>query len=309
MEYKAYRSMMIMLALLSVVEIGSAQKVLESFQFIAKYNLRFVNDTNNRDKFVELTYYMQVDPKISSWWPAILHDDVFEEETAEEQVESAPVIESDITEPEIVMGGACINFNAMGIVGESIFFYFNQSDKFFEFSSAIPYYYRVEHKLPLVDWHLSKDTTTFYSMKCKKARGRLGGRNYTVLYTEELPYPYGPWKLNGLPGMILYAIDDKNEVEYKIDSIFRLSGVHSESDFLSLSGYHVPTSEKKLKKIRKQYLADPVAFTKSVSGQNVFVEKRYIDGAQYISYKQAPPDIKRKLDDPKLFSNNQLELD
>lgn len=55
--------------------------------------------------------------------------------------------------------------------------------------------------------------------KCNKAIGVFGGRKYIVWYTTQIPTTAGPWKLRGLPGLILQAIDVKNEVFFVATAI------------------------------------------------------------------------------------------
>jgi GLPGLI family protein len=75
--------------------------------------------------------------------------------------------------------------------------------------------YLILDTLPKIDWRIFEDKKTILSYVCQKAIGIFRGRTYIVWFTAELPMPAGPWKLNGLPGIILAANDDKNEVFFK----------------------------------------------------------------------------------------------
>jgi hypothetical protein len=46
------------------------------------------------------------------------------------------------------------------------------------------------------------------------ATGVFGGRTYDVWFTPEIPVPLGPYKLGGLPGMILQAESRDGKVAY-----------------------------------------------------------------------------------------------
>ena len=55
--------------------------------------------------------------------------------------------------------------------------------------------------------------------KCFKASCNFRGRDYTAWFTLEIPLPYGPWKLQGLPGLILEAYDTDKEIYFYFKSI------------------------------------------------------------------------------------------
>lgn len=57
-------------------------------------------------------------------------------------------------------------------------------------------------------WQLNKETKKLSNFICNKATIIHRGRKYTAWYTTKIPLPFGPWKLRGLPGIILEFYDD-----------------------------------------------------------------------------------------------------
>ena len=70
--------------------------------------------------------------------------------------------------------------------------------------------------IPKMDWTLLKETKMFNKIKCNKAKANFRGRIYTAWYAPSIPSSFGPWKLNGLPGLILEANDESKNVVFKL---------------------------------------------------------------------------------------------
>jgi len=79
--------------------------------------------------------------------------------------------------------------------------------------------YIINEVLPVINWHISSDRANFGELHCQKATCHLKGRNYTAWFCPDLPVHAGPWKLNGLPGVIIEAYDARNEVIFKFDRV------------------------------------------------------------------------------------------
>jgi len=69
----------------------------------------------------------------------------------------------------------------------------------------------VTDKWEKIMWEIIDENKNIGEYTCKKAIGKFRGRNYTAWFTEDIPIPSGPWKLYGLPGIILEAYDSNME--------------------------------------------------------------------------------------------------
>ena len=66
--------------------------------------------------------------------------------------------------------------------------------------------YVIEEETPTMDWEIYEDSVqTIIGYECHKAKTKFRGREWTVWYAGDIPVSLGPWKLNGLPGLILRA--------------------------------------------------------------------------------------------------------
>lgn len=85
------------------------------------------------------------------------------------------------------------------------------------------------------EWSISDETKTIAGYPCIKATTTYRGRTWTAWYAPQIPVSFGPWKLHGLPGLILEATDSKNEITYKAVKVERqASSLLLTQDFKSL---------------------------------------------------------------------------
>ena len=62
------------------------------------------------------------------------------------------------------------------------------------------------------DWKITNKTKKIGNFLCYKATTNFRGRKYTAWFTKQVPVSFGPWKFNGLPGLILEITDSKGIV-------------------------------------------------------------------------------------------------
>lgn len=117
--------------------------------------------------------------------------------------------------------------------------------------------FRCEEKEERPGWTLLPDTMTFLSYPCQKATCHFKGRDYEVWYTPEIPRSDGPWKLYGLPGLILKAQDSRGHYTFTCTGI-ELN--HRDNPILFGGGSYEPIDRKSLQKVYERYAADPIGY-------------------------------------------------
>ncbi|MGL4632713.1 MAG: GLPGLI family protein [Leadbetterella sp.] len=70
-----------------------------------------------------------------------------------------------------------------------------------------------------VAWKLIGEIKKIGSFTCKKAKGKISGREYEVWYTSQIPVSTGSWKFYGLPGLILEAKEINGNIEFEFISL------------------------------------------------------------------------------------------
>ena len=90
---------------------------------------------------------------------------------------------------------------------------------YIDFIKMSPFY--ISDRLGSIKWQIENDFKTILDFKCQKASCNYNGRKFEVFFTEDIPLNDGPWKLSGLPGLILqvYSDDDVASFEINVEKI------------------------------------------------------------------------------------------
>lgn len=74
------------------------------------------------------------------------------------------------------------------------------------------FYY--EENLSNIEWEICDSIKTIMNYGCCMARTEYHGREWIVWFSDEIPIQDGPWKLYGLPGLILEAKDTTGQYHF-----------------------------------------------------------------------------------------------
>ncbi|QKZ11288.1 GLPGLI family protein [Spirosoma sp. KUDC1026] len=79
--------------------------------------------------------------------------------------------------------------------------------------SETPYGYTVQDNT-LPEWTILNETRKLGNYTCQKAKTLFRGREYVAWFTRQIPIESGPWKLAGLPGLILEATSADQQYQF-----------------------------------------------------------------------------------------------
>lgn len=87
--------------------------------------------------------------------------------------------------------------------------------------SSGSYYYT--EPLGTMQWQISDSTKTILGYECIKAETDFRGRHWTAWFSPDIPVQDGPWKLCGLPGLILEASEVSGQHMFTANGIKKSS--------------------------------------------------------------------------------------
>jgi GLPGLI family protein len=181
--------------------------------------------------------------------------------------------------------------NRRGVGSRTQYYQYPNEQKLFTKDVLMVNDYLIEGPMPVIDWTISDDTATFGGLHCQKATGHFKGRDYIVWFCPDLPVHSGPWKLNGLPGVIVDAHDTKNEVVFAFDGVEKtvpaspkvqsesgstdekdlppiLRGLNDDPNLIQPPARLIKTTQKEFDKLRVAMENDPAAFAQAINVAN-----------------------------------------
>lgn len=145
----------------------------------------------------------------------------------------------------------------------------------------IPNLYIATDKYSKIKWKLSKETTTINGYFCYAATANYAGKKWNVWYTKDKGISAGPWKLQGLKGLIISATDEEGIHSFSMkDFMEEKMPIYYHSDEWER---HVSTDSMK---IVKSTSAEMIAFRDSIFGNEKYIKNPWYYDDKLYSYRQ-----------------------
>lgn len=120
--------------------------------------------------------------------------------------------------------------------------------------------YQYVEPIPQLRWRILSKSKTILGYTCQCATVTFRGRDYEAWFTADIPLSYGPWKFQGLPGLILEVTDSRNEYRFTANGIQQVKGEKNimmfDEEIRSIKRNRALKMEALLHKDRGAYAAD-----------------------------------------------------
>lgn len=91
--------------------------------------------------------------------------------------------------------------------------------------------YLVQDDYQKLNWQITPESKQIGDYQCVKATLNFRGLDWEVWFTPDIPMPYGPWKLYGLPGLIVEAYSMDKVFTWQLEKIEYKESVFFKKDF------------------------------------------------------------------------------
>ena len=146
-----------------------------------------------------------------------------------------------------------------------------------------PHDYEGYESTPDIVWTLTDDTLTVSGYYCQTATCKFRGVAWTVCYTEKIPSSAGPWRLRGLPGLIVKAESEAHT--------FCLTELRKEASSITAPEHRPDVQRMKYAKLLKhrneiygnrQYAKNPTYYVPDLGGSINNMDVLNHDGQQLV---------------------------
>lgn len=169
-------------------------------------------------------------------------------------------------QPPIILDGRAIFDEKMSGIMPSLFMYRifkNHPEGKLTFTHYMPLddFFTYEEPLNNFNWKIIDEKTRILGYTVQKATTNYGGRKWIAWFTPDLPINDGPYKFNGLPGLILRVEDSRQHYVFEINSIGRPK---DKTPILKNDRKYIITERKKFNELYKYYTQNKYEYIKSV---------------------------------------------
>ncbi|WP_185288882.1 GLPGLI family protein [Chryseobacterium lactis] len=157
-------------------------------------------------------------------------------------------------------------------------------------------------------WNITDSTKVINNLRLQKAITQFGGRNWVAWFSKEIPIPYGPYKFNGLPGLIIELYDEKKDYCFNIIKSEKIPNDYQRNSLNASISRAIPITLKDLNKLRLDLYSNP--FKYALNGTLTIPEgkKLLLEDGTILSKEELKPAEARERQKIKSY-NNPIELD
>ena len=240
---------------------ASAQEVIDSTQFVAVYDYECrTQDDEGQNVTDKMQVVVQVGRTVTKSMPCSAYRSGDESEKAD--------VMADYQEALMHMPTVWIcRPSGKSTVCEFIF----------------PHEYEGYEETPDIAWTLTNDTLTVSGYLCQQATATFRGVEWHAWYTKEIPSSAGPWRLRGLPGLIVKAENQAHT--------FCLAGLRMEASPITAPEQNPEVHRMKYAKLLKhrneiygnrQYAKNPTYYVPDLGGSINNMDVLNHDGQQLV---------------------------
>lgn len=160
-----------------------------------------------------------------------------------------------------------------------------------------------------IHWNLSEETKKMGDYTLQKATARFGGRSWIAWFNKDINISEGPYKFNGLPGLVFELEDSKRNFIFTLIKNKKLKDTYDTTGIVETFYGKKPLeiSEKIRQKKKKEFFNDPLASMRNNFKENM-QEQMFVMGTKITNMEQFN-ELSKKLQDMLRKTNNPIELD
>ncbi|WP_312825578.1 GLPGLI family protein [Epilithonimonas sp.] len=153
-----------------------------------------------------------------------------------------------------------------------------------------------------INWKISSDKEKIAEWNAQKAEADFAGRHWMAWFSTEIPIQDGPYKFNGLPGLIV-KIEDKTG-SHKLE-LKGIKNIKKELDINVFDAKEIAVNSKQFQKVIKEYENDPTKGIKQIQMGGTSIVLTGKDGTSTKIAKEQEERLKARIKK----DNNRIELD
>lgn len=174
----------------------------------------------------------------------------------------------------------------------------------------------IVEETPVLKWQILPETQKIENYNCQKATTNFGGRIWEAWFSKDLPFPDGPYKFHGLPGLIVKLEDKTKSHQFLLKGSKKLKAEDHSWEYISALEKEaknefqgVKVSPTQYKKLFMTYKNDPAKDIKlDLANPNNSMTVTTESGTKLTSNAEIIKYFEESLAQKYKTINNQLEL-